>query len=195
MWAILGSLSGCSVSSATTTSSHGTAALSCLQELANSPSHDLTSFSNLLHFRGGFQASLRSTTSLLPTSTLRGSQRCRNRKCLVMNVATEPKYDLLWWKGAGPINMREMHSQQEFVNAQRSAGEKLVVVIFFGTWCRSCRVLHPKLCKLAEDYGDVEFLKLQKLKNAIELHSSNHRGIGSPVRQKLHFLRTQQLVS
>lgn len=50
-----------------------------------------------------------------------------------------------WWeKNAGP-NMIDIHSTQEFVDALSQAGDRLVIVDFFGTWCASCRALFPKV--------------------------------------------------
>lgn len=53
-----------------------------------------------------------------------------------------------WWeKNAGP-NMIDIHSTQEFVDALSQAGDRLVIVEFFGTWCASCRALFPKVSVL-----------------------------------------------
>lgn len=50
-----------------------------------------------------------------------------------------------WWeKTAGP-NMIDIHSTQDFLNALSQAGERLVIVEFYGTWCGSCRALFPKV--------------------------------------------------
>lgn len=50
-----------------------------------------------------------------------------------------------WWeKNAGP-NMVDIHSTEEFVGALSQAGERLVIVDFYGTWCASCRALFPKV--------------------------------------------------
>lgn len=65
-----------------------------------------------------------------------------------------------WWeKNAGP-NMIDIHSMQEFLSALSQAGDKLVIVEFYGTWCASCRALFPKLCKTAQDYPNIIFLKV-----------------------------------
>ncbi|CAN6457140.1 unnamed protein product [Victoria cruziana] len=65
-----------------------------------------------------------------------------------------------WWeKNAGP-NMVDIHSAQEFLDALRDAGDKLVIVEFYGTWCGSCRALFPKLCKTAEEHPEILFLKV-----------------------------------
>ena len=50
-----------------------------------------------------------------------------------------------WWeKDAGP-NMIDIHSTVEFLDALRDAGDRLVVVEFYGTWCGSCRALFPRV--------------------------------------------------
>lgn len=41
--------------------------------------------------------------------------------------------------------MIDIHSTQEFLTALSEAGDKLVIVEFFGTWCASCRALYPKV--------------------------------------------------
>ncbi|KAF3785801.1 Thioredoxin-like 2 [Nymphaea thermarum] len=65
-----------------------------------------------------------------------------------------------WWeKNAGP-NMVDIHSAQEFLDAMRDAGDRLVIVEFYGTWCGSCRALFPKLCKTAEEHPEILFLKV-----------------------------------
>lgn len=53
----------------------------------------------------------------------------------------EPKW---WERNAGP-NMVDVHSTQEFLDALKDAGERLVIVEFYGTWCASCRALFPKV--------------------------------------------------
>ncbi|XP_059634836.1 thioredoxin-like 2, chloroplastic [Cornus florida] len=65
-----------------------------------------------------------------------------------------------WWeKNAGP-NMIDIHSTPELLSALSQAGEKLVIVEFYGTWCASCRALFPKLCKTAEQHPEILFLKV-----------------------------------
>ncbi|XP_021279550.1 thioredoxin-like 2, chloroplastic [Herrania umbratica] len=65
-----------------------------------------------------------------------------------------------WWeRNAGP-NMIDIHSTQEFLNALSQAGDRLVIVEFYGTWCASCRALFPKLCKTAEEHPEIIFLKV-----------------------------------
>ncbi|KAJ9167944.1 hypothetical protein P3X46_019531 [Hevea brasiliensis] len=65
-----------------------------------------------------------------------------------------------WWeKNAGP-NMIDIHSTQEFLSALSQAGDRLVIVEFYGTWCASCRALFPKLCRTAEEHPEILFLKV-----------------------------------
>ncbi|KAJ9183827.1 hypothetical protein P3X46_007634 [Hevea brasiliensis] len=65
-----------------------------------------------------------------------------------------------WWeKNVGP-NMIDIHSTQEFLGALSQAGDRLVIVEFYGTWCASCRALFPKLCRTAEEHPDILFLKV-----------------------------------
>ncbi|XP_050219646.1 thioredoxin-like 2, chloroplastic [Mercurialis annua] len=65
-----------------------------------------------------------------------------------------------WWeKSAGP-NMSDIHSTEEFLSALSQAGDRLVIVEFYGTWCASCRALYPKLCKTAVEHPEIVFLKV-----------------------------------
>lgn len=51
--------------------------------------------------------------------------------------------------------MIDIHSTQEFLSALSQAGDKLVIVEFYGTWCASCRALFPKvilICYLCIHY-------------------------------------------
>ncbi|CAI5981266.1 unnamed protein product [Closterium sp. NIES-64] len=130
-----------------------------------------------------------------------------------------------WWEKNMPPNMRDLNSTHEFVEALGEAGDKLVVVEFFGTWCGACRALYPKLCKLALQYPDVLFLKInfdhnkplckslnirllpmfhfyrgaegrldafsasiakiQKLKDALAIHSTDRCSLGPPTGPEL----------
>ncbi|KVH93953.1 Thioredoxin [Cynara cardunculus var. scolymus] len=99
-----------------------------------------------------------------------------------------------WWEKNGGPNMVDIHSTQEFLNALSEAGDKLVIVEFYGTWCASCRALFPKLCKTAQEHPEIVFLKVnfdenkpmcknlnvkfQKIKDAILMHNTDRCSIG-----------------
>ncbi|XP_073316814.1 thioredoxin-like 2, chloroplastic [Primulina huaijiensis] len=89
-----------------------------------------------------------------------------------------------WWeRNAGP-NMKDIHSTQEFLSALSEAGDKLVIVEFYGTWCASCRALFPKLCKTADEYPDIMFLKVNFDENKTLCKSLNVK-----VLPRFHFYR------
>lgn len=56
--------------------------------------------------------------------------------------------------------MVDIHSAHDFLYELSQAGDRLVIVEFYGTWCGSCRALFPKLCRTAEENPDILFLKV-----------------------------------
>ncbi|XVF88747.1 hypothetical protein PTKIN_Ptkin19aG0076300 [Pterospermum kingtungense] len=72
---------------------------------------------------------------------------------------TETNQPKWWERNAGP-NMIDIHSTQEFFSALSEAGDRLVIVEFYGTWCASCRALFPKLCRTAQEHPEILFLKV-----------------------------------
>lgn len=64
-----------------------------------------------------------------------------------------------WWDKSVP-NMIDIYSAEEFLDSLSKAGDRLVIVDFYGTWCASCRTLFPKLCMLAEEHPEILFLKV-----------------------------------
>lgn len=62
----------------------------------------------------------------------------------VRATITETEQPKWWERYAGP-NMIDIHSTQELLNALSEAGDRLVLVEFYGTWCASCRALFPKV--------------------------------------------------
>ncbi|KAK7379949.1 hypothetical protein VNO78_32215 [Psophocarpus tetragonolobus] len=75
--------------------------------------------------------------------------------CATVAETGQPK----WWEKNAP-NMIDIHSTQEFLSALSQAGDRLVIVEFYGTWCASCRALYPKLCRTAEEHPEIVFLKV-----------------------------------
>ncbi|CAF2147959.1 unnamed protein product [Brassica napus] len=104
------------------------------------------------------------SSSHYPSSGLASHSPLKRSKSKLVRVKvdetvaeTEPPK---WWeRNAGP-NMVDIHSTEEFLKALSEAGERLVIVEFYGTWCASCRALFPKLCKTAVEHPDILFLKV-----------------------------------
>ncbi|KAJ4721217.1 thioredoxin-like 1-1, chloroplastic [Melia azedarach] len=67
---------------------------------------------------------------------------------------------LRWWEKGLQPNMKEVTSAQELVDSLLSAGDKLLVVDFFSPGCGGCKALHPKICQLAEQNPEVQFLQV-----------------------------------
>ncbi|GAB2268322.1 hypothetical protein Dimus_003290 [Dionaea muscipula] len=82
--------------------------------------------------------------------------KVKNSVNAVVAESEPPKW---WEKNAGP-NMIDINSTQEFLSALGQAGDRLVIVEFYGTWCASCRALFPKLCRIAEEHLEILFLKV-----------------------------------
>ncbi|XP_021736331.1 thioredoxin-like 2, chloroplastic [Chenopodium quinoa] len=88
---------------------------------------------------------------------------------VVAEATDQPKW---WEKNAGP-NMIDVHSTEEFLSALKEAGDRLVVVEFYGTWCASCRALFPRLCRMAESHPEILFIKVNFDENKAMCKSMN----------------------
>ncbi len=50
--------------------------------------------------------------------------------------------------------------QTDFDTQLKDAGNKLIVVDFYATWCGPCKMISPKLEEMAQQFSDVIFLKV-----------------------------------
>eukprot|EP00246_Nothoceros_aenigmaticus_P018595 TRINITY_DN9799_c0_g1_i1.p1 TRINITY_DN9799_c0_g1~~TRINITY_DN9799_c0_g1_i1.p1 ORF type:complete len:267 (-),score=27.36 TRINITY_DN9799_c0_g1_i1:201-1001(-) len=133
--------------------------------------------------RSGFLGTWQKTRWHSLSCSLHPHQRKR-QGLLKVRAAAGPSDGVRWWeKEAGP-NVNDIHSTQEFIDALEKAGDKLVVVEFFATWCGSCRALFPKFCKLAAEHTDVEFLKVN-----FEENKPMCKSLGIKVLPFFHFYR------
>ncbi|GMI92697.1 atypical CYS HIS rich thioredoxin 2 [Hibiscus trionum] len=107
--------------------------------------------------------------SLLPSSSRKQFQSFK-----VHATITETSQPKWWEKNAGP-NMIDIHSTEEFLSALNDAGDRLVIVEFYGTWCASCKALFPKLCKTVQDRQEILFLKVDFDENKAMCKSLNIR--------------------
>ena len=65
-----------------------------------------------------------------------------------------------WWEKGGGENMIECDDTMAFLGVLNEHSDKLVVVDVYARWCGACRALYPKLCKIAGEYPDVVFVKI-----------------------------------
>lgn len=56
--------------------------------------------------------------------------------------------------------VQQVKNQAELDAAIKEAGEKLIVIDFFATWCGPCRNIAPFVEKMAGEHADVVFLKV-----------------------------------
>jgi len=54
----------------------------------------------------------------------------------------------------------EVKSTEQFNQCLSDAGNKLVVVDFYATWCGPCKMIAPKIVEMAKAMNDVVFLKV-----------------------------------
>ncbi|KAD6795194.1 hypothetical protein E3N88_06090 [Mikania micrantha] len=99
------------------------------------------------------------TSDFIFNSRFVANPRKQSLQFKIQATITETEQPKWWEKNAGP-NMIDIHSTHEFLNALSEAGDKLVIVEFYGTWCASCRALFPKLCKTAQEHPEILFLKV-----------------------------------
>jgi len=47
-----------------------------------------------------------------------------------------------------------VQNKEDFDGKVQAAGDKLIIVDFYATWCGPCKIIAPKLEELANSYGD-----------------------------------------
>lgn len=56
--------------------------------------------------------------------------------------------------------VRKIESKEDFDAQLKNAGDKAVIVDFHATWCGPCKMIAPKLAKMATDNPSVVVLKV-----------------------------------
>ncbi|KAM7439441.1 glycerol ether metabolic process [Porites harrisoni] len=69
--------------------------------------------------------------------------------------------------------MKELKSVKNLNDLLKNSGDKLVVIDFFADWCGPCRIMGPKFEKMASEYPDVVFAKvnIQKAQDLVEQYA------------------------
>ncbi|KAK3606139.1 hypothetical protein CHS0354_010769 [Potamilus streckersoni] len=73
---------------------------------------------------------------------------------------TMSKEDLTGLKKKRKKMVRVVQNKADFEQLLHSAGNKLVVVDFYATWCGPCRFISPKLERMSKEFTDAIFLKV-----------------------------------
>ncbi len=61
---------------------------------------------------------------------------------------------------AAALELKELKTREDFNKALKDAGERLMVVDFFASWCTPCVRIVPYLRELAEAYSNAVFYKV-----------------------------------
>ena len=56
--------------------------------------------------------------------------------------------------------MRFLATMEEFQTALKDAGGQLLAVDFTATWCGPCKMIGPVFVKMADEFTNIEFIKV-----------------------------------
>lgn len=68
-------------------------------------------------------------------------------------------------EAAPPAPVKLIDGVEEYLQTLRDNHDSLVVLKIFAPWCRSCRGLQPKVARLAREYPNVKFFKMDYERN------------------------------
>lgn len=84
----------------------------------------------------------------------------------------------------------QVSSKYDLENRLKSAGSKLVVIDFFATWCGPCKMIAPELERMAKDFPNVVFLKVD-----VDQNGDVSRSYGVAAMPTFVFLKNHREVS
>nr|XP_039270596.1 thioredoxin-like [Styela clava] len=64
------------------------------------------------------------------------------------------------------MSVIQCHTKEDFDKQLCDAGQKLVVVDFYATWCGPCKVIGPKVAAMSGEYKNAVFLKVDVDENS-----------------------------
>lgn len=110
-------------------------------------------------------------TAASPPSRSRTSDFQRRMRNLVTreNNRSKPKRQGVQ-KDPRPDNVRVARTLESYKTLVGDERQKLVVVRFYATWCKSCRAIAPAFYRLANIYKDVKFVEVPVTNKNANLH-------------------------
>ena len=118
-------------------------------------------------YRAGARTEERAAHAVMPVSTSHSlpqtlPQPSRAAALTPPAASADPAVTATKWWDAHPAlpNLRTVEGLDTLLGELQAAGDALVIVDVYGTWCGACRAVFPKFVKLAEAHPDVVFLKL-----------------------------------